>query len=242
MAHWCIDKLAHYLQMNIKKQIPNFITCLNIFSGCIAIHFAFQANYSAAFIAILLAAVFDFMDGFAARLLKAFSPMGKELDSLADVVSFGVAPGAIVFSVLNEAGINDWLPFFGFIIPAFSALRLAKFNIDDRQTTSFIGLPTPANALFWAGLVFSYSDFLVSNIVVLLLLTLSFSLLLVSEIPMFSLKFKNATWATNRIQYLFLIGCAVILAIFQIDAFSVLISWYIALSLLLMAFPAPQKA
>jgi CDP-diacylglycerol---serine O-phosphatidyltransferase len=227
--------------MMIKKHIPNFITCLNIFSGCIAIYFAFQANYAAAFIAILLAAVFDFMDGFAARILKAFSPMGKELDSLADVVSFGVAPGAIVFSVLSEANINDWLPFIGFIIPAFSALRLAKFNIDERQTSSFIGLPTPANAIFWAGLVFSYTDLLVSNPFVLVILTIIFSLLLVSEIPMFSLKFKNASWSSNKIQYLFLLGCAIILAISKIDAFSVLIAWYIALSVLMMAFPIPQK-
>ena len=227
--------------MKITKHIPNFITCLNIFSGCVAIHFAFQANYPAAFVAILLAAVFDFMDGFAARLLKAYSPMGKELDSLADVVSFGVAPGAIVFTVMCEAGVSDWLTYFGFIIPLFSALRLAKFNIDERQTTSFIGLPTPANAIFWAGLVFSYSEFLEANINVLLLLTLFFSLLLVSEIPMFSLKFKNATWSSNKIQYLFLVGCVIILALFQIDAFSVLITWYIALSLLLMAFPLPKK-
>lgn len=227
--------------MNIKKHIPNFITCLNIFSGCIAIHFAFQSNYSAAFVAILLAAVFDFMDGFAARLLKAFSPMGKELDSLADVVSFGVAPGAIVFSVLSGAGINEWLPYFGFIIPAFSALRLAKFNIDERQTSSFIGLPTPANAIFWAGLVFSYTEFLVSNWIVLLLLTLSFSLLLISEIPMFSLKFKNAAWANNKIQYFFLMGCIAILGVLQIDAFSILIAWYIGLSIIVTIVENKKK-
>jgi CDP-diacylglycerol--serine O-phosphatidyltransferase len=227
--------------MNITKHIPNFITCLNIFSGCIAVHFAFQANYPVAFIAILLAAVFDFMDGFAARLLNAYSPMGKELDSLADVVSFGVAPGAIVFTVMCEAGVSDWITYVGFIIPVFSALRLAKFNIDERQTSSFIGLPTPANAIFWAGLVFSYSEFLEANIWALLVLTFAFSFLLVSEIPMFSLKFKNATWSSNKIQYLFLIGCLIILALFQLDAFSVLITWYIALSLFLKAFPLPKN-
>jgi len=138
----------------IKKHIPNSITCLNLFSGCVAVFLAFKGNYEGAIIAILLAAVFDFFDGFAARLLKAYSPMGKELDSLADMVSFGVAPGAIVFSLLSETNVCEWLPFLAFLIPVFSGLRLAKFNIDERQTTSFIGLPTPANAIFWAGLAF----------------------------------------------------------------------------------------
>jgi CDP-diacylglycerol--serine O-phosphatidyltransferase len=140
----------------IKKHIPNFITTLNLFSGCVAVYLAFEGNYQGAFVAILLSAVFDFFDGFAARLLKAYSPMGKELDSLADVVSFGVAPGAMVFSLLATAGMNEWLPFIGFLIPVFSGLRLAKFNIDDRQTSSFIGLPVPANAIFWAGLIFHF--------------------------------------------------------------------------------------
>lgn len=223
------------------KHIPNLITCLNIFAGCIAIQFAFQGHYSAAFIAILLAAVFDFMDGFAARLLNAFSPMGKELDSLADVVSFGVAPGAMIFSVLTQTGVNEYLPYLGFLIPAFSALRLAKFNIDERQTSSFLGLPTPANAIFLAGLIFSYSDFLANNAFVLAVITLVFSLLLVSEIPMFSLKFKSTDWSNNKVQYFFLIGCAAILSIFQIDSAAILISWYIALSLLMLVLPSTQE-
>jgi len=225
----------------IKKHIPNFITSLNLFSGCIAVYLAFQGNYQGAFIAILLSAVFDFFDGFAARLLKAYSPMGKELDSLADVVSFGVAPGAIVFSLLSEINISAWLPYLAFLIPVFSALRLAKFNIDERQSASFIGLPTPANAIFWAGLGFSYSNFLVSNVWILVALTLLFSYLLVAEIPMFALKFKSLTWSKNKIQYLFLIGCAFILVLFQLKAFAMLIAWYILLSIGIMIFDKSNR-
>ena len=214
----------------MKKHIPNFITCLNLFSGCVASYLAFKGNYEGAFIAILLAAVFDFMDGFAARLLKAYSAMGKELDSLADMISFGLAPGAIVFSFLTDSGTNEWLPFVGFLIPVFSGLRLAKFNIDDSQSSSFLGLPVPANAIFWAGLVYSFSPFLMNNVWFLFILIALFCFFLVSEIPMFSLKFKNVSWKENQNQYLFLIGCAVILAIFQLSAFALIISWYIASS------------
>lgn len=220
----------------MKKHIPNFITCLNLFSGCVATYLAFKGIYPGAFIAILLAAVFDFMDGFAARLLKAYSSMGKELDSLADMVSFGLAPGAIAFSLLGETGINEWLPFFAFLIPVFSGLRLAKFNIDDRQTTSFLGLPVPANAIFWSGMVYSFAPFMTNNIWLFLVLIVVFSYLLVSEIPMFSLKFKNTSWKDNRIQYLFLIGCMAILAVFQLNAFAIIIGWYIVMSLGLKLF------
>jgi len=214
----------------MKKHIPNFITCLNLFSGCVAAYLAFSGNYQGAFGAILLAAVFDFLDGFAARLLKAYSPMGKELDSLADMISFGLAPGAIVFSLLTETGINEWLPYAGFLIPVFSGLRLAKFNIDDRQTSSFLGLPVPANAIFWAGMAYSFSPLLLNNLWLFLILIVAFSFLLVSEIPMFSLKFKNVSWKDNQNQYLFLLGCAAILAYFQLSAFALIIGWYIASS------------
>ena len=220
----------------MKKHIPNFITCLNLFSGCVGVYLAFQGNFQGAFIAVIVSAVFDFFDGFAARLLKAYSPMGKELDSLADVVSFGVLPGAMVFSLLSKTSINEWLPYVAFIIPVFSGLRLAKFNIDERQTSSFIGLPTPANAIFWGGLILSFESFLSSYTWPLIILILLFSYLLVAEIPMFSLKFKNYAWKSNQTQYLFLIGCAVILAFFQLSAFPILIGWYIALSIGLSVF------
>jgi len=220
----------------IKKHIPNFITCLNLFSGCVATLLAFKGNYSGAFIAILVAAVFDFLDGFAARMLKAYSPMGKELDSLADIISFGLAPGIIVFSLLTEANVNEWLPYVAFSIPVFSGLRLAKFNIDDRQSTSFIGLPVPANAIFWAGLVYSFSPFLLSNIWVLLILIGLFCYLLISEIPMFALKVNSLKWKANQLQYIFLIVSIALLAALQLNAFAPIIGWYIALSAIVAIF------
>jgi CDP-diacylglycerol--serine O-phosphatidyltransferase len=214
----------------IKKHIPNFITTLNLFSGCVAVLLAFEGNYQGAFIVILLSAVFDFFDGFAARMLKAYSPMGKELDSLADMVSFGLAPGAIVFSLLTETKTCEWLPYLAFLIPIFSGLRLAKFNIDERQTSSFIGLPTPANAIFWGGMAFSFSSFLVSNVWVLITLTVAFSYLLVAEIPMFALKIKSLKWKDNQIQYIFLLINIVLLVVFQLNAFAPIIGLYILLS------------
>jgi CDP-diacylglycerol--serine O-phosphatidyltransferase len=220
----------------IKKHVPNFITCLNLFSGCVAVLLAFKGNYQSAFIAILVAAIFDFFDGFAARLLKAYSPMGKELDSLADMVSFGLAPGIIVFSLLSEANINEWLPYVAFLIPIFSGLRLAKFNIDERQTSSFIGMPTPANAIFWGGLTTSFAPFLTSNVWLLIVLTVLFSYLLVAEIPMFALKVKNLAWKDNQIQYVFLTITIVLLGVFQLNAFAPIIGWYILLSVITAVF------
>jgi CDP-diacylglycerol---serine O-phosphatidyltransferase len=217
----------------IKKHIPNFITCLNLFSGCVAVLLAFKGSYLGVFIAILIAGVFDFFDGFAARVLKSYSPMGKELDSLADMVSFGLAPGIIVFSLLTQANINEWLPYLAFLIPVFSGLRLAKFNIDERQTSSFIGMPTPANAIFWGGMAFSFKPFLIENGWVLIVLTVLFSYLLVAEIPMFALKVKNLKWKDNQVQYIFLIGCVLILGFFRLTAFAIIIGWYIILSLIL---------
>ena len=225
----------------IKKHIPNFITTLNIFSGCVAVYLAFKGNSQGAFIAILIAAIFDFFDGFAARLLKAYSPMGKELDSLADMISFGLAPGAIVFSLLSTAQLNEWLPFLAFLIPIFSGLRLAKFNIDDRQTSSFIGLPVPANAIFWAGIIYSFSPFLVDNIWILLILVGLFCYFLISEIPMFSLKFKNVKWKDNQLQFIFLIVSFFLLIILQLSAFAPIIGWYILLSIGISLFKKTKQ-
>jgi len=220
----------------IKKHIPNFITCLNLFSGSVAVYLAFKGNFQGALIAILLASVFDFFDGFAARLLKAYSTMGKELDSLADIISFGMAPGAMVFTLLSALEIWSYLPFVAFLIPVFSGLRLAKFNIDERQTSSFLGLPVPANAIFWAGLVFSFSTFMLANYWLLIILICLFCFFLVSEIPMFSLKFKSYDWKTNRLQYIFLIVCILLLSIFKLNAFAPIISWYISLSIIISLF------
>jgi len=217
--------------MIMKKHIPNFITCLNLFAGSIAVYYAFQGNYPVVMLLVIIAAVFDFFDGFAARLLNAYSPMGKEMDSLADVISFGLAPGVVAFSLLSQSGLPLWLNFAGMIIPVFLALRLAKFNIDERQSSTFIGLPTPANALFWVGLACSFSDFLIANNWLVIILILIFSALLIAEIPMFSLKFKSFGWSKNKLQYVFLIVCILLLIMLQLDAFAPIILWYILLSI-----------
>lgn len=217
----------------IKKHIPNFITSLNLFAGCLAIYYGFRGNYELVMMFVLLAAVFDFADGLAARLLHAYSPMGKELDSLADVISFGVAPGVLVLSMLTQSSLPYWVGFAGFIIPVFSALRLAKFNIDERQTSSFIGLPTPANALFWIGLGYSFSEILIANPWYILVFTVIFSGLLVSELPMFSLKFKSLKWKDNQVPYIFLLISVLLIALLQTKAIALIIGWYILFSVIL---------
>ncbi len=218
--------------MKIKSHVPNFITSLNLLSGCIGVYFAFLGNIDFAFYAILLSAVFDFFDGFAARILKAYSPMGKELDSLADVVSFGVLPGAIVFSVLSKTALNEWMCFLAFLIPIFSALRLAKFNIDERQSNSFIGLPTPANAIFFGSLAFSYPELLIQNYQIFIGIVVLFCYLLVAEIPMFALKLKSIKLKDNKIQYVFLLITLVLLLLFKQNSFAPIIAWYILLSVI----------
>jgi len=203
---------------------------------------AFEAKYELSLFFIILSAVFDFCDGMLARLLKAHSTIGKELDSLADDISFGIAPALIVFSLFKElqyssflSGLEAYIPYLAFLIAVFSGLRLAKFNVDERQTSSFIGLPTPANALFWASLVVGSHSYLVStdfSPVYLIILVLLFSWLLVAEIPMFSLKFKNLSWKDNKISFIFLLVCIPLLAFLGISGFSAIIAWYILLSLL----------
>lgn len=223
------------------RHIPNTLTCLNLFSGCVACVMAFEANYLLAGLFIVIGATFDFFDGMSARLLHAPSAIGKDLDSLADCVSFGVAPAIMVFSLLKElpypeapASLKEYIPYTAFLIAIFSALRLAKFNNDSRQTSSFIGLPTPANALFWASLIAGSHDYLISfryTIIAILALTVIFSLLLVSEIPMFALKFKNLSWKENRIRFFFVFVCVILILLLQISGFAACIVWYILLSL-----------
>lgn len=220
----------------MKKHIPNTITCLNLISGCIATYWAFQGNYELALLFIVAGAVFDFFDGMAARLLGVSSPIGKELDSLADVVTFGVAPSAMVFSFLSSFHIHlPFVPFLAFVIAAFSALRLAKFNLDERQTMGFIGLPTPANALFWASLIVGCGDWLHTlphSAGIILLMVFISCWLLVSEIPMFALKFKQWGWSGNEIRYLFLLSCIPLLAFFGIAGIAIIVAWYVLLSIL----------
>lgn len=227
--------------MNCKKHIPNSITCCNLICGCMATGAAFYGNYQWAVLMIILGAVFDFFDGMSARLLGVSSPIGKELDSLADVVTFGVAPSSILFHLFHEVHYPDllqpcqeWFPYTAFLMAAFSALRLAKFNLDTRQSTQFIGLPTPANALFWGSLVLGQHAFLVSlkfNAVFLFLFMFLFCLLLVAEIPLLAMKFKNLKWHENRFRFIFLLGC---LPCFLLgtSCFAAIIVWYIAISVI----------
>jgi len=201
--------------MNIRSHIPNSITCCNLVSGCVSIVMAFSSCYYGALGFILLAALFDFFDGFSARALRVSSPIGKELDSLADDITFGVAPAAMLFVYLRAA--TGWivLPYVVFLMAAFSALRLAKFNLDERQTSSFIGLATPANAIFWASLVpimhqvYAHISTLTAGILIALVLLCCY--LLVAEIPFFSLKFHNLKWKDNRSRFIFLIGDVLLL-------------------------------
>ena len=211
--------------MSLRKHIPNAITCCNLICGCIATGAAFHHLFTTAFIFILLGAVFDFCDGLAARALGVSSELGLQLDSLSDVVTFGVAPSAMVFTLFTVVRYpffmydSFWftvLPYTAFLIAAFSALRLAKFNIDDRQHTGFIGMPTPANAIFWGALISSSEPFLTSprfNAPFLLAFVVMFCWLLVCEIPMFAFKFKSTAWKENRLKYIFLIVCVAILTI-----------------------------
>lgn len=227
----------------IIRNIPNSITSCNLFCGCIASYMAFQSDYDLAMLFIVLGAVFDFFDGMSARLLKVSSPIGKELDSLADNITFGLAPSAIVFSLFKQmvvpefiSNVSLYIPYAAFIISVFSALRLAKFNLDERQTSSFIGMPTPANALFWASLAISLNTNPVLNsyfnAISLFLLVVVMSFLLVSELPMFSLKFKNLRWSDNKIKYIFLLVSIVLLLLLGVNGLSAVIAWYIVLSVI----------
>ena len=223
----------------IKQLIPNTLTSLNLFSGCIGIVFAFnnQLEYAAAM--IWVAGIFDFLDGFSARILKVSSEIGKQLDSLADMVTFGVLPGVILYQMILSAqmmGSNNYpyLPFIAFIITVFSAVRLAKFNIDTRQSDTFIGLPTPANAICVSAFPFmtqSLGSLSMEQIIIALILyTLLFSWLLVAEIKMLALKFKSFGWIGNQARWIFLIASIVLIIVFQISAIPIVIVVYILTS------------
>ena len=226
--------------MAIKKHIPNTITCCNLVSGCVAIAYAFSGKIEISFTWIIIGAVFDFFDGMSARLLKVSSPIGKELDSLADIVTFGVAPSTILFSKLGIMSYPSFieslrgiLPFIAYIMAAFSALRLAKFNLDERQTLGFIGLPTPANALFWGSLLIGLGKRIDSSPLMCIFIIVGIcisSWLMVSEIPMFALKFKEWGWKKNQIKYIFLLTCIPLIAIFGITGFAIIVAWYVIIS------------
>ena len=216
----------------MKKHIPNTITLLNQFSGIVACIFAYNSRFDLALLFVLIGATLDFMDGAMARLLRVSSPLGKELDSLADVITFGLVPGMIAFRLLGPlAEVWEYMPYLGFLITLFSTYRLGKFNIDERQTTSFIGLATPANAIFWLGLAYGYQSLLsaVSPWFVLVAVVVS-SYLLVCELPMFSFKFHNFGWAETRIRYMFILGAIVLAVVFFRQSLPLIILWYILLS------------
>lgn len=230
--------------MKIKKHIPNALTSCSLFAGCIATVMAFNGNYFWVVVFVIIAAIFDFSDGFAARLLKAYSPMGKELDSLSDMVSFGLAPSVLVFRFLSDhlyiltsnEIVVAYVPYVAFVIAIFSALRLAKFNVDERQSDSFIGLNTPANALFWVSFCYGLTHtvpVISSGLMMIVLASVFvFSFLLTSEIPMFSLKVKKWGFKGNELRYflaVFIVAMFIFVGILGIAAGILL---YIALSIL----------
>ena len=236
--------------MKIVKQIPNLLTSLNLTCGFIAIILAFQPNmHQFAPYLIFIAAVFDFSDGFAARMLKAYSELGKQLDSMADMVSFGVAPGIIAYQMIQVA----YAPFIhtstivwalSYIVPAlipvFSALRLAKFNIDERQTTSFIGLPTPASAILIVSLalvLFNTSNIvllgIITNPLIITSIIVADCFLMITELPMFSLKMKSLSFKENSTQYIFLLISIALIALFQLHALPLIIGLFIIESIVI---------
>jgi len=227
----------------MKRFIPHFITCCNAFLGAIAVVFALRDNLLIAVSLIICAAFFDFLDGFAAKKLKVQSVIGADLDSLSDVISFGLAPATVLYMWMEFCFASlppelkffplTILPYFAFILVPFSAYRLAKFNNDERQSNHFYGLPTPANAFFIAFLPFSADKLpLLDNFWILMGITLVFSFLLICEFPMFSLKVSNYNFKKNWVIYLFLFLSALLLFAFQFAAFPIIILLYILISLI----------
>ncbi len=235
--------------------IPNIMTLGNLLCGCLGIVFVFEGNLLWASYLIFLAGILDFLDGFVARLLKQHSEIGKQLDSLADMVTFGVLPSFILAKLIQLASskdsvLSDLLPsnilsqvhlpllaYIPFILALFSCLRLAKFNIDTRQSDSFIGVPTPANAFVVAAfpLILEFNTeykFIILNSTFLITYTLIMSYLLISEIPLFALKFKNFSWADNKIKYIFLILSVILLVVLQFVAIPLIIFLYIIMSIM----------
>ncbi len=223
--------------------IPNILTCCNLLSGVFGIISVFHSDLILAAWLLILGGIFDFFDGFVARLLKSSSPIGKELDSLADVITFGVLPAAILYSLIQDAvpDFTDlWKAYLAFgLISVFSALRLAKFNVDTRQSESFIGVPTPANGFFVASLPFiikynpEYKPLIV-NQYVLLGYVVVMCYLLISEVPLFALKFKTFDWNNNKLKYIFILLSLLLLLVFKFVAIPLCILLYILMSMVNM--------
>ncbi len=244
----------------IKKQIPNCITLANLLCGVLSIYCLFNGSDKVPFVAssilIIMGAIFDFFDGFAARLLKVTSSIGKELDSLADVVTFGLAPSLMMVEMLKNNTSNPYICMIPLCMVLMSAYRLAKFNTDERQTSSFIGLPTPANALLWLSIPLlqylavekihiwglhdedMYMCFvnILTNPYFICIGSVFMAILLVSEVPMFSLKFKNFTWKENKIKFSFLLICIALLFVLNCFAIPLIVLAYILLSIITNLF------
>lgn len=231
--------------MQIKKHIPNMVTCCNLLSGAVAVMMAAEGRFEWAFVCILVGALFDFFDGLTARALHVSSNIGKELDSLADCITFGLAPSVMLMQAIRlETGVSNydwgWWSAIALLMAAFSALRLAKFNVDERQTSSFIGLATPANAIFWASLIAAFpklASYAAWLPFVMLAMMLVSCWLLVSEVPFFSLKFKNLSWADNKERFIFLIGAAVLAVLVAVLGYvwaagAAVIVWYVIANLI----------
>jgi CDP-diacylglycerol--serine O-phosphatidyltransferase len=229
--------------MNLKRHIPNTITCGNLVSGCLSILFVASGRPVAAALMVFVAGLFDFLDGFAARLLNAHSPIGGDLDSLSDVVSFGVAPGFIMHWLMSHAqhpevtlfGL-DLLPCLAFLLPVFSAIRLAKFNIDDTQKTSFRGIPAPGMAIFMASLplALTQAGHLADGALgywPCLGITLIFSFMMVSNLRFFSFKMKSAKWKGNEVRWIFLLVAVVSYIIFRWLALPFVMMLYVLMSI-----------
>lgn len=219
--------------MSLKQHIPNAITCCNLVSGCFSIMFSFTGMPVMAAVMIFAAGLFDFLDGFTARLLKAHSPIGGDLDSLSDVVSFGVAPGFIMYHLMGGL----WLGCLAFLLPVFAAVRLAKFNVDERQTTSFIGLPTPPMAIFMASLPLAFWQLgilgrQVLNPYLCLGIVILFSVLMVCNRPFFSFKMKKLNWEDYKLQWIFLGLALADFVAFRFVALPFILLGYILLSVL----------
>lgn len=223
---------------SIKNNIPNTITCLNLLSGCIACIYAFNSmtqygdlmGYQIAFIFIALAAVFDFCDGLVARLLNSVSSIGKELDSLSDCVSFGLAPAMLIYATLEHYNPGELYNYAAFLIAVFGALRLAKFNVDTTQTTTFKGMPIPANAIFWIGFINSCREAANTGYAMFIWIVV-LSYLMVCNIPMFSFKLKDFSFKNNWYRILLLVAVISFIAIFGITGFYYSIATYFFISL-----------
>lgn len=219
----------------MKKYIPNAITCANLFSGCIGIVFAFKGELQITAYFVILSGIFDFFDGMVARMLNVKSNIGKDLDSLADMVSFGFLPGVVMFQLLKASDYtSEYLPYLAFFVTIFSALRLAKFNNDERQTQDFIGLNTPMNTLFICSLPFIAVDYpsIINSTILLIGIIAITSFLLISEIKIFSLKFNNLSWQANKVKFIFLILSALLIVALKFAAIPFVLVLYIGLSFL----------